>query len=164
MAGKKQVIGFDMGGTSSDVCHFNGEFERVLNTEVAGVRITAPMMNIHTVAAGGGSLLTYDSGRMQVGPESAGANPGPVCYGRKGKLAVTDANVMVGKLRPEFFPAIFGIEADQPLDVNATQAAFATLAKKVGRTPEDVADGFLRIAVETWPTPLKKSASSAAMM
>ncbi len=156
IAGKEQVIGFDMGGTSSDVCHFNGEFERVLNTEVAGVRITAPMMNIHTVAAGGGSLLTFDSGRMQVGPESAGANPGPVCYGRNGKLAVTDANVMVGKLRPEFFPAIFGPDADQPLDVSATQAAFATLAKKVGRAPEDVADGFLRIAVENMANAIKK--------
>ena len=156
IAGKEQVIGFDMGGTSSDVCHFNGEFERVLNTEVAGVRITAPMMNIHTVAAGGGSLLTYDSGRMQVGPESAGANPGPVCYGRNGKLAVTDANVMVGKLRPEFFPSIFGPEADQPLDVSATQAAFATLAKQVGRAPVEVADGFLRIAVENMANAIKK--------
>ncbi len=156
IAGKEQVIGFDMGGTSSDVCHFNGEFERVLNTEVAGVRITAPMMNIHTVAAGGGSLLTFDSGRMQVGPESAGANPGPVCYGRGGKLAVTDANVMVGKLRPEFFPAIFGPDADQPLDVQATQAAFAALAQKVGRAPEDVADGFLRIAVENMANAIKK--------
>ncbi|NOR61646.1 MAG: 5-oxoprolinase [Rhodobacteraceae bacterium] len=156
MAGKEQVIGFDMGGTSSDVCHFNGEFERVLNTEVAGVRITAPMMNIHTVAAGGGSLLTYDSGRMQVGPESAGANPGPVCYGRNGKLAVTDANVMVGKLRPEFFPSIFGPEADQPLDVSATQVAFAALAEKVGRAPVEVADGFLRIAVENMANAIKK--------
>ncbi len=156
IAGKDQVIGFDMGGTSSDVCHFNGEFERVLNTEVAGVRITAPMMNIHTVAAGGGSLLTFDSDRMQVGPESAGANPGPVCYGRGGQLAVTDANVMVGKLRPEFFPAIFGPEANQPLDVNATQAAFAALAKKLGRAPEEVADGFLRIAVENMANAIKK--------
>ncbi len=156
IAGKEQVIGFDMGGTSSDVCHFNGEFERVLNTEVAGVRITAPMMNIHTVAAGGGSLLTYDNGRMQVGPESAGANPGPVCYGRNGKLAVTDANVMVGKLRPEFFPSIFGPQADQPLDISATQAAFADLAAQVGRAPEEVADGFLRIAVENMANAIKK--------
>ena len=156
IAGKEHVIGFDMGGTSSDVCHFNGEFERVLNTEVAGVRITAPMMNIHTVAAGGGSILSFDSGRMQVGPESAGANPGPVCYGRNGKLAVTDANVMVGKLRPEFFPAIFGPEANQPLNVQATQSAFAALAKKVGRAPEEVADGFLRIAVENMANAIKK--------
>lgn len=156
IAGKDKVIGFDMGGTSSDVCHFAGEYERVLNTEVAGVRITAPMMNIHTVAAGGGSLLTFDSGRMQVGPESAGANPGPVCYGRGGTLAVTDANVMVGKLRPEFFPAIFGPEADQPLDVSATRAAFETLAKEVGRSPEELADGFLRIAVENMANAIKK--------
>ena len=156
IAGKEQVIGFDMGGTSSDVCHFNGDFERVLNTEVAGVRITAPMMNIHTVAAGGGSLLTYDNNRMQVGPESAGANPGPVCYGRGGVLAVTDANVMAGKLRPEFFPAIFGPEADQPLDIAATKAAFEALAQEVGRAPEEVADGFLRIAVENMANAIKK--------
>ncbi|MCF6271754.1 MAG: hydantoinase B/oxoprolinase family protein [Rhodobacteraceae bacterium] len=156
IAGKDKVIGFDMGGTSSDVCHFAGEYERVLNTEVAGVRITAPMMNIHTVAAGGGSLLSYESGRMQVGPKSAGANPGPVCYGRGGVLAVTDANVMVGKLRPEFFPAIFGPEADQPLDVDATKAAFASLAQKVGQSPEQVADGFLRIAVENMANAIKK--------
>ena len=156
IAGKTQVIGFDMGGTSSDVCHFNGEFERVLNTEVAGVRITAPMMNIHTVAAGGGSLLTYDNGRMQVGPESAGANPGPVCYGRGGVLAVTDANVMAGKLRPEFFPAIFGPDANQPLDVRATREAFETLSRQVGRSPEDLADGFLRIAVENMANAIKK--------
>ena len=156
MAGKHKVIGFDMGGTSSDVCHYAGEYERVLNTEVAGVRITAPMMNIHTVAAGGGSLLTYDNDRMQVGPESAGANPGPVCYGRGGVLAVTDANAMVGKLRPEFFPAIFGPNADQPLDINATRQAFEKVAKEVGRAPEDVADGFLRIAVENMANAIKK--------
>ncbi len=156
IAGKDKVIGFDMGGTSSDVCHFNGEYERVLNTEVAGVRITAPMMNIHTVAAGGGSLLTYEGGRMQVGPESAGANPGPVCYGRGGLLSVTDANVMVGKLRPAFFPAIFGPEANQPLDVAATERAFAALARRLGRPPEEVADGFLRIAVENMANAIKK--------
>ncbi len=156
IAGKTSVIGFDMGGTSTDVCHFAGEFERVLNTEVAGVRITAPMMNIHTVAAGGGSLLTYDGARMRVGPESAGANPGPVCYGRGGTLAVTDANAMVGKLRPEFFPAIFGPQADQPLDIAATQAAFAGIAAKTGLTPEEMADGFLRIAVENMANAIKK--------
>ena len=114
IAGFERIVGFDMGGTSTDVCHFAGDFERVLNTEVAGVRITAPMMNIHTVAAGGGSLLTFDGQRMRVGPKSAGADPGPACYGRGGPLAVTDANVMTGKLRPEFFPAIFGPDADQP--------------------------------------------------
>ncbi len=156
IAGKTSVIGFDMGGTSTDVCHFAGEFERVLNTEVAGVRITAPMMNIHTVAAGGGSLLSYDGTRLRVGPKSAGANPGPVCYGRGGTLAVTDANVMVGKLRPEFFPAIFGPDADRPLDVAATRTAFGDMAAQVGMAPEELADGFLRIAVENMANAIKK--------
>ncbi|MEL6679216.1 MAG: hydantoinase B/oxoprolinase family protein [Pseudomonadota bacterium] len=156
IAGEAKIIGFDMGGTSTDVCHYAGDYERVFNTEVAGVRITAPMMNIHTVAAGGGSLLTFDGTRMRVGPESAGANPGPACYGRGGPLAVTDANVLVGKLRPEFFPAIFGPEADQPLDVAATRARFDALAAEVGRTPEEVADGYLRIAVENMANAIKK--------
>lgn len=156
IAGKSSIIGFDMGGTSTDVCHFAGDFERVLHTEVAGVRITAPMMNIHTVAAGGGSLLTFDGARMQVGPQSAGANPGPTCYGRGGPLAVTDANVMVGKLRPEFFPAIFGPNADQPLDVAATRAKFEALSVEIGKTPEEIADGFLRIAVENMANAIKK--------
>ncbi len=110
IAGEGRIVGFDMGGTSTDVCHFAGAYERVFRTEIAGVRITAPMMNIHTVAAGGGSILSYDGARMRVGPESAGANPGPACYGRGGPLAVTDANVVTGRLRPEFFPAIFGPE------------------------------------------------------
>ena len=108
IAGQGRIIGFDMGGTSTDVCHFAGAFERVLNTAIAGVRITAPMMMIHTVAAGGGSILSFDGARMRVGPESAGADPGPASYGRGGPLAVTDANVVTGRLRPEFFPAIFG--------------------------------------------------------
>ncbi len=108
MAGFDAVIGFDMGGTSTDVSHYNGEYERAFETEVAGVRMRAPMMMIHTVAAGGGSILHYKDGRFQVGPDSAGANPGPACYRRGGPLAVTDANVMVGKLRPDFFPKIFG--------------------------------------------------------
>ncbi|WP_316015789.1 hydantoinase B/oxoprolinase family protein [Roseobacter sp. HKCCA0434] len=156
IAGFDRIIGFDMGGTSTDVCHFAGEYERVLNTEVAGVRITAPMMNIHTVAAGGGSLLTFDGQRMRVGPESAGADPGPACYGRGGPLAVTDANVMTGKLRPEFFPAIFGPDADRPLDADATKAAFDALAAETGKTPEELADGFLRIAVENMANAIKK--------
>ncbi|MEO0912870.1 MAG: hydantoinase/oxoprolinase family protein, partial [Pseudomonadota bacterium] len=155
IAGQEKIIGFDMGGTSTDVCHYAGDFERVLNTEVAGVRITAPMMNIHTVAAGGGSLLTFDGTRMRVGPESAGANPGPACYGRGGPLAVTDANVLTGRLRPEFFPAIFGPEADRPLDVDATQAAFEALADGVGIAPEAAAEGFLRIAVENMANAIK---------
>ncbi|MCH8952273.1 MAG: 5-oxoprolinase, partial [Proteobacteria bacterium] len=124
IAGFDKIIGFDMGGTSTDVCHYAGEFERVFLTQVAGVRMRAPMMNIHTVAAGGGSILQFDGARMRVGPESAGANPGPAAYGRGGPLAVTDANVMTGKLRPEFFPALFRPSADQPLDVAATRAKF----------------------------------------
>ncbi|MBB5516395.1 5-oxoprolinase (ATP-hydrolyzing) [Rubricella aquisinus] len=156
IAEEPNIIGFDMGGTSTDVCHFAGDYERVLNTEVAGVRITAPMMNIHTVAAGGGSILTFDGQRMRVGPESAGADPGPACYGRGGPLAVTDANVMTGKLRPEFFPAIFGPDADRPLDVAATRARFEDMAAEVGKSPEELADGFLRIAVENMANAVKK--------
>ena len=156
IAGKRNIIGFDMGGTSTDVCHFSGEFERVLHTEVAGVRITAPMMNIHTVAAGGGSILTFDGARMKVGPQSAGANPGPTSYGRGGPLAVTDANVMVGKLRPEFFPAIFGPKADQPLDLDATRVRFEEIGQDIGKSPEEIADGFLRIAVENMANAIKK--------
>ncbi|MBK0400447.1 hydantoinase B/oxoprolinase family protein [Limibaculum sp. M0105] len=156
IAGFGKVIGFDMGGTSTDVCHYAGEYERVLNTMVAGVRITAPMMNIHTVAAGGGSLLQFDGTRLRVGPESAGANPGPACYGRGGPLAVTDANVLTGKLRPEFFPAIFGPNADRPLDAEATRAKFDELAASVGKTSEEIADGFLRIAVENMANAIKK--------
>ncbi len=156
LAGQERIIGFDMGGTSTDVCHYAGEFERVLNTEVAGVRITAPMMNIHTVAAGGGSLLRYDGGRLQVGPESAGANPGPACYGRDGPLAVTDANVALGRLRPEFFPAVFGPEAKQPLDRSATRAKFEALAGEIGIAAEEAAEGFLKIAVENMANAIKK--------
>ena len=114
-AGFPHVIGFDMGGTSTDVAHFDGEYERAFETEVAGVRMRAPMMLIHTVAAGGGSILHYDGARFRVGPDSAGANPGPKCYRRGGPLAVTDANVMAGKLIPDFFPKIFGPAQDQPL-------------------------------------------------
>lgn len=156
IAGFDRVIGFDMGGTSTDVWHYDGEYERVLHTEVAGVRMRAPMMKIHTVAAGGGSLLGFDGARMRVGPESAGADPGPASYGRGGRLAVTDANLVVGKLRPEFFPAIFGANADQPLDVEAARAAFAVTAEKIGKPVEEVADGFLKIAVENMANAIKK--------
>ena len=146
-----------MGGTSTDVCHFAGEFERVLQTEIAGVRITAPMMNIHTVAAGGGSILAYDGARMRVGPESAGADPGPACYGRGGPLAVTDANVVTGRLRPEFFPAIFGPGGDRPLDVGGgAGAASRRSPARIGRPAEEVAEGFLRIAVENMANAIKK--------
>ena len=128
----------------------------MLRTEIAGVRITAPMMNIHTVAAGGGSILGCDGARMRVGPESAGANPGPACYGRGGPLAVTDANVVTGRLRPEFFPAIFGPAGDRPLDVAAARTGFAGVAAEIGRAPEAVAEGFLRIAVENMANAIKK--------
>ena len=156
IADEGKLIGFDMGGTSTDVCHYAGELERVVNAEVAGVRVTAPMMNIHTVAAGGGSLLKFDGIRLRVGPESAGADPGPACYGRGGPLAVTDANVLTGRLRPEFFPAIFGPDADQPLDVDATRAAFDAVAADIGLNAEDAAEGFLKIAVENMANAVKK--------
>ena len=158
LAGFGKVIGFDMGGTSTDVSHYDGEYERAFETEVAGVRMRAPMMAIHTVAAGGGSILHYDGARMIVGPDSAGANPGPACYRRGGPLAVTDANVMVGKLEPDFFPKIFGANRDQPLDREIVRNAFAALAARIGdgRTPEAVADGFIRIAVENMANAIKK--------
>src|SRR5690349_15817757 len=157
-AGLSRLIGFDMGGTSTDVSHFDGEYERAFETEVAGVRMRAPMMLIHTVAAGGGSILHYDGSRFRVGPDSAGADPGPKCYRRNGPLTVTDANVMTGKLIPDFFPKIFGPEQNQPIDAKAVQDAFAALAREVGddRTAEQVADGFIRIAVENMANAIKK--------
>ncbi len=158
MAGFEKIIGFDMGGTSTDVSHYDGEFERTFETEVAGVRMRAPMMRIHTVAAGGGSILRYDGARFRVGPDSAGANPGPKCYRRGGPLAVTDANVMLGKLQPDLFPAIFGPEQDERLDSSAVADAFKELASEIGdgRPAEDVAEGFLRIAVENMANAIKK--------
>ncbi|WP_349368627.1 hydantoinase B/oxoprolinase family protein [Salinarimonas sp.] len=157
-AGFEKVIGFDMGGTSTDVAHYDGAYERAFETEVAGVRMRAPMMLIHTVAAGGGSMLKWDGTRYRVGPDSAGAHPGPTCYRRGGPLAVTDANVMVGKLLPAYFPKIFGPHADEPLDAEAVRAAFATLAQEIGdgRAPEEVADGFLQIAVANMAEAIKK--------
>ena len=157
-AGFARLIGFDMGGTSTDVSHFAGEYERAYETEVAGVRMRAPMMLINTVAAGGGSILHFDGARFRVGPDSAGANPGPTCYRRGGPLAVTDANVMVGKLIPDFFPKIFGPRQDLPLDADAVRAGFAALAKEVGdgRSSEEVADGFIKIAVENMANAIKK--------
>ena len=156
-AGLDRLIGFDMGGTSTDVSHYDGEYERAFETEVAGVRMRAPMMIIHTVAAGGGSILHFDGARFRVGPDSAGANPGPKCYRRGGPLAVTDANVMVGKLIPEFFPKIFGASQNLPLDAHAVRNAFTDLAQQVGgRNPEEVADGFIKIAVENMANAIKK--------
>src|SRR3984885_14071756 len=153
-----RLIGFDMGGTSTDVSHYAGEYERAFETEVAGVRMRAPMMLIHTVAAGGGSILHFDGARFRVGPDSAGANPGPKCYRRGGPLAVTDANVMVGKLIPDFFPKIFGPAQDQPLDADAVRQTFAAMAKEIGdgRTGEQAADGFIKIAVENMANAIKK--------
>ncbi len=157
-AGFDRVIGFDMGGTSTDVAHFAGSYERSFETVVAGVRLAVPMLRVHTVAAGGGSILSYDGTRFRVGPDSAGANPGPKCYRRGGPLTVTDANVMVGKLDAAFFPKIFGPDHDAPLDAEAVRAAFADLAREVGdsRAPEEVADGAIRIAVENMANAIKK--------
>lgn len=156
--GYDKLIGFDMGGTSTDVCHYAGEFERSFETEVAGVRMRAPMMSIHTVAAGGGSILSYRDGRMQVGPESAGANPGPASYRRGGPLTVTDCNVLLGKLNPDHFPHVFGPNADEPLDIDAVREKFEALAAQIGddKTSEDIAEGFLRIAVENMANAIKK--------
>ena len=135
LAGFDQVIGFDMGGTSTDVAHYDGEYERAFDTEVAGVRVRAPMMRIHTVAAGGGSILHFEAGRFRVGPDSAGANPGPACYRRGGPLAVTDANVMLGKLQPDFFPAIFGPGQDQPLDTEVVREKVRRARRRDRRRP-----------------------------
>jgi 5-oxoprolinase (ATP-hydrolysing) len=157
-AGFTEVIGFDMGGTSTDVAHYDGDYERAFDTEVAGVRVRAPMMRIHTVAAGGGSILHFEAGRFRAGPDSAGANPGPACYRRGGPLAVTDANVMLGKLQPDFFPAIFGPGHDQPLDAKVVREKFEALAAEIGngRSPEAVAEGFVTIAVENMANAIKK--------
>ncbi|MFJ8666658.1 hydantoinase B/oxoprolinase family protein [Streptomyces sp. NPDC093600] len=157
-AGFDRVIGFDMGGTSTDVSHYAGEFERELGTQVAGVRMRAPMMSIHTVAAGGGSVLHYDGRRYRVGPDSAGAVPGPACYRRGGPLTVTDANVMLGRVQPAHFPAVFGETGDQPLDTAAVRERFTALARRIGggRTPEQVAAGFLEIAVLNMANAVKK--------
>jgi 5-oxoprolinase (ATP-hydrolysing) len=155
-AGFDRVIGFDMGGTSTDVAHFAGAYERAFDTEVAGVRIRAPMMRIHTVAAGGGSILHAEPGRFRVGPDSAGANPGPACYRRGGPLTLTDANVMLGRLRPEFFPPVFGPSQDRPLDAGVVAERFTAIAEAQGKAPEAVAEGFLTIAVENMANAIKK--------
>ncbi|MDD9811418.1 MAG: hydantoinase B/oxoprolinase family protein [Gammaproteobacteria bacterium] len=184
-AGFGKVIGFDMGGTSTDVSHYNGEFERAFETQVAGVRLRAPMLLIHTVAAGGGSILHFDGARYRVGPDSAGAHPGPACYRNGGPLAITDCNVMLGKLQPDLFPKVFGPNADQALDARLVAQQFAALAARIeretgdgngdgdagdsgdgnsnsdgdgdtGNSPEQVAAGFLTIAVENMANAIKK--------
>ena len=161
-AGMGRVITFDMGGTSTDVAHYDGAYERSFESQIAGVRMRAPMLAIHTVAAGGGSILHFRDGRFQVGPDSAGADPGPACYRKGGPLTVTDANLLLGRIRPEFFPAVFGPGADQPLDLGAAAAGFKDLARDIaaetGKTmsPQEVAEGFLRIAVDNMAAAIKK--------
>jgi 5-oxoprolinase (ATP-hydrolysing) len=161
-AGFDRVIGFDMGGTSTDVSHYAGEFERQYETEVAGVRMRAPMLSIHTVAAGGGSILHFDGGRYQAGPDSAGADPGPACYGRGGPLTVTDANVLLGRVQPGHFPRVFGAGGDEPLDPAVTGRLFGELAASIAaetgddRGPEQVAAGFLEIATANMANAIKK--------
>ena len=156
LAGCERVIGFDMGGTSTDVSHFAGEFEREFETQVAGVRMRAPMMSIHTVAAGGGSILSFDGARFRVGPESAGANPGPASYRRGGPLAVTDANVLLGKIQPAYFPKVFGPQANEALSAEPVRDKFNALSAQTGRSAEDVAEGFIRIAVQQMANAIKK--------
>jgi 5-oxoprolinase (ATP-hydrolysing) len=177
-AGFDKVIGFDMGGTSADVSHYAGEFERQYETQVAGVRMRAPMLSIHTVAAGGGSVLHFDGSRYRVGPDSAGAHPGPAAYRRGGPLTVTDANIMLGRIQPAHFPAVFGESGDQPLDAGIVREQFAALARRIGEaaggpspsqgsggpaarsgtsaSPEQVAAGFLEIAVANMANAIKK--------
>ncbi|MER5452483.1 hydantoinase B/oxoprolinase family protein [Streptomyces sp. NPDC002764] len=162
LAGFDRVIGFDMGGTSTDVSHFAGEYERVFTTQIAGVRLRAPMLDIHTVAAGGGSVLHFDGSRYRVGPDSAGADPGPACYRGGGPLAVTDANVMLGRIQPAHFPKVFGPDGDQPLDERLVRDRFAALAREIrertgdDRTPEQVAEGYLQIAVANIANAVKR--------
>lgn len=160
-AGFKKIIGFDMGGTSTDVSHYAGELEREFETQTAGVRLRAPMMSIHTIAAGGGSILHFDGRRYRVGPDSAGADPGPACYRRGGPLTVTDCNVMLGKIQPEHFPKVFGLTGDQPLDVEIVRRKFDALAAEIeGATgsrlsPEQAAEGFLKVAIANMAAAIK---------
>ncbi len=161
-AGLDKIITFDMGGTSTDVAHYAGEYERTLETEIAGVRLRTPMMSIHTVAAGGGSIVKFEGDRYRVGPESGGANPGPACYGKGGALTITDCNVMVGKLQPQFFPKVFGIKGNLPLDREIVKEKFQQLREKIrekigdNRNPEEIAAGFLAIAVQKMADAIKK--------
>jgi 5-oxoprolinase (ATP-hydrolysing) len=161
-AGFGRIITFDMGGTSTDVALYAGAYERSFETEIAGVRVRTPMMAIGTVAAGGGSVLAFDGARMRVGPESAGADPGPASYRRGGPLTVTDANVCLGKLHPDHFPPIFGPDGDEPLDAETVRARFAEMAQDIAastgaaRDPREVAEGFLRIAVAKMANAIKQ--------
>jgi 5-oxoprolinase (ATP-hydrolysing) len=162
LAGHERLIGFDMGGTSTDVSHYAGRYERAFDTEVAGVRVRTPMMKIHTIAAGGGSVIRFDGARLRVGPESAGANPGPACYRRGGPLAITDANVLLGRIQPDYFPRMFGPHADQSLDLGAVRTGFTSLAQQMnaGRrgpvTPDEAASGAVLIAVSSMANAVKR--------
>ena len=161
-AGFDKIIAFDMGGTSTDVSHYAGDYERSLETEIAGVRLRAPMLRINTVAAGGGSICSFDGARLRVGPQSAGANPGPACYRRGGPLTITDANLLLGKIRPRFFPRVFGPSGDQPIDTDIVTSKFADLAAEVGQATgrpilsRDLAQGFVQIAVENMANAIKQ--------
>jgi 5-oxoprolinase (ATP-hydrolysing) len=161
-AGFSRIIGFDMGGTSTDVSHFAGEFERQLETQVAGVRLSTPMLSIHTVAAGGGSILHFEEGRFRVGPDSAAANPGPAAYRRGGPLTLTDCNVLLGKIQPAYFPKVFGVRGEEPLDLTAVQQAFSTLAGRISaasgqpRSCEQVAQDFIEIAVRNMANAIRR--------
>lgn len=160
--GHHRIIGFDMGGTSTDVSHFAGQFTRTFDSMVAGVRMRAAMMQIHTVAAGGGSILSFDGSRFRVGPESAGANPGPACYRRNGPLTVTDCNLLLGRINPDYFPKVFGTNADQPLDITIVQQKFSQLTHEINSTTgqtmssQQVAQGFLKIAIDNMANAIKK--------
>ena len=153
---RTKIIGFDMGGTSTDVCHYSGSYERTFNSIIDGVRVTAPMMSIHTVAAGGGSLLKFDGVRMRVGPESSGANPGPVCYANDGVLSLTDANIVTGRLQPDFFPKVFGKEGNSGISSEKSFQAFKAISKNLDKSEEDVAEGFIRIAIDNMANAIKK--------
>ena len=161
-AGFDRIIGFDMGGTSTDVSHYDGQFERTFDNQVAGVRLRAPMMSLHTVAAGGGSILHFDGARYRVGPDSAGAQPGPACYRKGGPLAVTDANVMLGKVQPDFFPSVFGPHGNERIDAAVVREKFAALAAGVNartgkvQAPEEIAEGYVRVAVDNMANAIKK--------
>ncbi|MEO1672172.1 MAG: hydantoinase/oxoprolinase family protein [Cyanobacteria bacterium J06631_2] len=161
-AGFKQIVTFDMGGTSTDVAHYAGEYEREFDSEIAGARMRVPVLAIHTIAAGGGSILSFDGMSYRVGPESGGSNPGPACYRRGGRLTVTDANVMLGKIQPQYFPAVFGQDADLPLDREIVLDKFKQLATEINTatgnnsTPEQVASGFIAIAVASMANAIKK--------
>jgi 5-oxoprolinase (ATP-hydrolysing) len=162
MAGFENVITFDMGGTSTDVAHYSGEYERSFETEIAGVHLRSPMLYIHTVAAGGGSILHFESKRFVVGPDSAGSDPGPACYRKGGPLTITDCNLMLGKIIPHYFPHVFGPGADLPLDIDVVRKGFSVLAEKVSgftgeeHSGEQVAEGFLRIAIENMANAIRK--------